>query len=104
MKTKSLRLKCSNDIFKNWPLGHGSYRVGGNVGPLLPTISDAKTNGFDDVLWLLDGYIKELTFTNIFVLWKSRLGHLELLTPPNDGCIFNGSLRKTVLDLSDQIK
>jgi branched-chain amino acid aminotransferase len=81
------------DVYKNWPLGHGSYRVSGNVGPLTPIIHDAKLNGFDDVLWLLDGYIKEMTFVNIFVLQKSRFGHLELITPPNDGCLLNGSLR-----------
>ena len=92
-KYKKLRLKCSKDHFKNWPLGHGSYRLGGNVGPLSPFIRDAKNNGFDDVLWLLDGYIKEMTFINVFVLVKSRFGHLELITPPNDGCVFNGSLR-----------
>ena len=61
-------------------------------------------NGFDDVLWLLDDYIKEMTILNVFVLQMSRYGHLELLTPPDDGCILNGIARQTILDMKDDIK
>ena len=53
---------------RNWPLGHGRYRISGNFGPIMPTVTDAKENGFDDVLWLLDYYVKEMTQHNIFVL------------------------------------
>ena len=97
------RVKCSLDVFKNWPMGNGAYRIGGNISPLIPTLTDAINNGFDDVMWLLDGYVKELTLNNIFILWKSRFGDVELLTPPADGCIFDGTLRKSVLELSDDI-
>lgn len=93
LKPKTLKLKCTSNVFKNWPLGHGSYRVASNFGPLVPTITDAKNNGFDDVLWSLDGFIKEMTYINVFALIKSRFGVVELITPPNDGCIFNGSVR-----------
>lgn len=34
----------------------------------------------------------------------SRYGHLELLTPPNDGCILNGMTRRTIVEMKDQIK
>lgn len=30
-------------------------------------------------------------------------GELELVTPPNDGCIFNGVLRQSIIELKDQI-
>lgn len=103
LRPKTLKLKCSTHVYKNWPLGHGSFRVASNYGPLVPTIMDAKNNGFDDVLWLLDGYIKEMTFINVYMLWKSRYGQKELITPPNDGCIFNGSIRKTIIELGDEI-
>lgn len=103
LRPKTLKLKCSANIFKNWPLGHGSYRVSSNFGPLIPTIADAKNNGFDDVLWLLDGFVKEMTYINIWMVWKSRFGQIELVTPPNDGCIFNGSVRKSILELADEI-
>merc|ERR1712130_840221 len=89
---------------KNWPLGHGQYRLSGNLGPLVPSVTDAKLNGFDDVLWLLDDYIKEMTILNVFVLQMSRYGHMELLTPPDDGCILNGVTRQTILDMKNDIK
>jgi branched-subunit amino acid aminotransferase/4-amino-4-deoxychorismate lyase len=52
---------------------------------------------------MLDDYIKELTVLNVFVLWKSRFGELELLTPSNNGTIFNGIARQTIIDLKDEI-
>jgi branched-subunit amino acid aminotransferase/4-amino-4-deoxychorismate lyase len=55
-------------------------------------------------MWTLDGYIKELTFLNVFVLLKSRYGNLELITPPDDGCIYNGSIRKSIIEMRDEIK
>lgn len=96
-----LKLKCSADIFKNWPLGHGLVRASGNLGPLVPYVSEAKSNGFDDVLWLLDDYIKEMTVLNVFVVWKSRFGKLEIITPESDGTIFNGVTRRSVVELKD---
>lgn len=104
LRPKTLRLKCATDVFKNWPLGHGSFRVASNFGPLSPTIQDAKRNGFDDVLWTLDGFVKEMTVINVFAVIKSRYGQLELITPPNDGCIFNGSVRQSILALAEEIE
>jgi branched-chain amino acid aminotransferase len=57
LKSRNLSVKCSTDVNKNWPLGHGQYTVSGNYGPLIPYVHDAKLNGFDDVLWLLDDYV-----------------------------------------------
>jgi branched-subunit amino acid aminotransferase/4-amino-4-deoxychorismate lyase len=37
------------------------------------------------------------------MLWKSRFGQLELVTPPNDGCIFNGTVRRSIIELKDEI-
>ena len=33
LKHKPISLKCSYNVNKNWPLGHGQYRVSGNLGP-----------------------------------------------------------------------
>lgn len=104
LKPKTLRLKCSTETFKNWPLGHGNFRVASNFGPLIPTIQDAKMNGFDDVLWTLDGFVKEMTVINVFALIKSRYGAIELITPPDDGCIFNGSVRQSIVHLAEEIE
>lgn len=103
LKQRSVSVKCSTDVNKNWPLGHGRYRVSGNLGPLVPSVSDAKNNGFDDVLWLLDDYIKEMTILNVFLLQISRYGTLELITPPDDGCILNSISRQTIIDMKDEI-
>ena len=103
IKHSPISLKCSVGVNKNWPLGHGSYRVSGNLGPLIPTVADARNNGFDDVLWLLDDYITEMTVMNVFTLWQSRYGHYELITPPDDGTILNGITRQTIVDLADEI-
>jgi len=103
MKSSAISLKCSSQA-KSWPLGHGSFSISGNMGPLVPYVSDAKSNGFDDVLWLLDDYIKECTVLNVFVLQQSRFGKMELVTPPDDTCIMNGITRRTILDMKDQIE
>jgi len=42
LRHRNLSVKCSYHINKNWPLGHGQYTIGGNLGPLVPSISDAK--------------------------------------------------------------
>lgn len=52
----------------------------------------------------MDGFIKEMTVINVFALIKSRYGIVELVTPPNDGCIFNGSVRKSIIELADEIE
>lgn len=57
-----------------------------------------------DVLWLQDDYIKEMTSNNIFVLQMNKDRCLELLTPPDDGSIYNGVIRQTILDMRDDIK
>ena len=35
---KPLSMKCSFNVVRNWPLGHGPYRLSGNVGPLIPSV------------------------------------------------------------------
>jgi branched-chain amino acid aminotransferase len=52
----------------------------------------------------LDGYIKEMTVINVFMVCKNRYGVTELITPTNDGCIFNGSVRKSILEMAAEIE
>lgn len=96
---KELSLKCSDSHNKNWPLGHGQYTLGGNLGPLMPVIEDAKKNGFDDVLWLLDDYVQEMTVLNTFFVLINRYNQLELVTPPDNGCILANTIRNSILQL-----
>ena len=103
LRHKSLSVKCSDGVNKNWPLGHGQYTLSGNLGPLVPYVSDAKVNGFDDVLWLLDDFIQEMTILNVFFVIQNRYGEVELITPRDNGCIQPGNIRNSILDLEDQI-
>ena len=104
LKHKNLALKCSDNANKNWPLGHGQYTLSGNLGALVPYVSDAKLNGFDDVLWLLDDYVQEMTILNVFFVYKDRYGKLMLTTPLDNGCILPNTIRNSILDLADKIK
>ena len=72
LEMKDYSIKCAKNQFKNWPMGHGSYRLSGNFGTLIPKVSNAWNNGFDDVVWLIDDYIKELTVLNFFALVQTR--------------------------------
>lgn len=42
LKNSPLKIKCASNAFKNWPLGHGEYTISGNIGPLVPTVAEAK--------------------------------------------------------------
>lgn len=61
-------------------------------------------NGFDDVLWMLDDYIQEMTILNVFFIMVNRYGQLELITPEDNGCILPGFIRNTILELKDEIE
>ena len=41
IRPRPLKLKICPHVYKNWPLGHGACRIGGNIGPLIPYIEDA---------------------------------------------------------------
>jgi branched-chain amino acid aminotransferase len=104
IRERAVSIQTNSNVYKNWPLGHGKYRISGNLGPLMQKIRLIKENGYNDVLWMIDDYVKEMNVCNVFVLWKSRFGKLELLTPPDDGCIFNGLTRRSIIELKDKIK
>lgn len=74
------------------------------MGALVPYVSDAKLNGFDDVLWLLDDYVQEMTILNVFFVYKDRYGKLILSTPLDNGCILPNTIRNSILDLGEKIK
>lgn len=55
------------------------------------------------MLWLFgdDGRATEAGSANSFVIWKSRVGAVELVTPPLDGeLILSGITRRSVLELA----
>ncbi|XP_054707315.1 branched-chain-amino-acid aminotransferase, cytosolic-like [Uloborus diversus] len=85
-----------------WPGGVGDKKMASNYGPTLHAQKVAQRQGLQQVLWLLgeDHYITEAGGMNIFFLIKNAGGDLELVTPPLDGTILPGVMRRSVLDLT----
>ena len=98
-------LASQDDMIRSWPGGFGYAKVGGNYGPTLPAQGEARERGYDQVLWLFgpERYVTEAGASNIFVIWKTRQGQMELVTAPLDeGLILDGVVRRSVLDLARQ--
>uniref|UniRef100_A0A8C8YA27 Branched-chain-amino-acid aminotransferase n=1 Tax=Prolemur simus TaxID=1328070 RepID=A0A8C8YA27_PROSS len=89
-------------FIRAWVGGVGNYKVGGNYGPTVLVQQEAKKKGCEQVLWLFgpDHQLTEVGNMNIFVYWTHEDGVLELVTPPLDGVILPGIVRKSLLDLA----
>lgn len=89
-----------------WPGGAGDTKVGGNYAPTIKPAQDASkaTAGkAQQVLYLFgdDHRVTEVGAMNVFVVWKTREGSVELVTAPLDyGDILPGVTRRSVLDLA----
>jgi len=65
---KGMKLLASQDGVRAWPGGFGYAKVGANYGPSLMASSEARTRGYDQVLWLLDGFVTEAGASNFFCM------------------------------------
>mmetsp|Transcript_23149 Transcript_23149/g.71555 ORF Transcript_23149/g.71555 Transcript_23149/m.71555 type:complete len:404 (-) Transcript_23149:66-1277(-) len=89
-----------------WPGGSGNTKIGGNYAPTIKPAQDASkaTAGkAQQVLYLFgdDHRVTEVGAMNVFVVWKTREGSVELVTAPLDyGDILPGVTRRSVLDLA----
>ncbi|KAK2625269.1 hypothetical protein QTJ16_005638 [Diplocarpon rosae] len=96
-----LKLLASTDGVRAWPGGFGYAKVGANYGPSLLATGEARTRGYDQVLWLLDGKVTEAGASNFFVVWKTSGGRLQLVTAPlDDKIILDGITRRSILQLA----
>jgi len=78
--------------------GLGEAKTGANYAASLLAAKAAKSEGFDQVLWLDAGerrYVEEVGTMNIFFLLRG-----ELVTPPLSGSILPGVTRDSVLTLA----
>jgi branched-chain amino acid aminotransferase len=77
--------------------GVGEAKTAGNYAASLYPASEARKQGFDQVMWL-DGiekkYIQEVGTMNIFFVVDN-----EILTPNLDGAILDGITRKCIIEL-----
>ena len=65
-----------------WPGGTDNVKFGGNYSPTVMAQRDAANAG-TQALFVYDKeqYITEAGTMNIFLLWKNKMGEIELVTP-----------------------
>jgi len=100
--TRMKLLASKQDMIRAWPGGFGSSKVGANYGPTIVAQSEARRRGYDQVLWLFgpEDYVTEAGLANFFVLWTTKDGMKELVTPPLElGVILEGVTRRSVLEV-----
>lgn len=80
--------------------GLGEAKTGANYAASLLAAKEAKSRGFDQVLWLdalSHSYVEEVGTMNIFFVIDG-----VLITPPLGGTILDGITRRSVLQLAEE--
>jgi branched-chain amino acid aminotransferase len=106
-KTSGMKLLASrDDMVRAWPGGFGFAKVGANYGPTLLCQGEAKSRGYDQILWLFgekeNPLITEAGASNFFIIWRSKdTAKKQLITAPlGDKIILDGVTRRSVLELA----
>jgi len=99
---KPVKILAETTFKRAWPGGTGCNKVGGNYAPGLLPQQMANKAGYSQVLWLFgeDDYVTEVGSMNIFFLWETPSGKIELVTAPLDGTILPGVTRDSILELA----
>lgn len=102
---KGSRLLASSEgEIRAFPKGNGAAKIGANYAPTLFQHARALERGYDQVLWLFgpERLITEAGGSNIFIIWTTASGQLQIVTPPldDDRLILAGSNRAFVLGLA----
>lgn len=88
-----------------WPGGVGCFKLIGNYAPGILPAMEAEANGYDQILWLFGGdhELTEVGTMNLFVLWRTPGGAVQLVTPSlQPGMILAGVVRDSILKLTRQ--
>jgi branched-chain amino acid aminotransferase len=96
-------LASQDDMIRAWPGGFGYAKVGANYGPSLVAQGEARRLGFHQILWLFgeDCNVTEAGASNLFVVWKTEEGKLQLVTASLDErIVLDGVTRRSVLELA----
>lgn len=98
-----ISLLADPTFIRAWVGGVGNHKLGGNYGPTVVVQQEAQKKGCEQVLWLYgpDHQLTEVGNMNIFIYWTHEDGVLELVTPPLDGIILPGVIRRSLLDLAE---
>eukprot|EP00291_Cryptomonas_curvata_P012767 CAMPEP_0172190546 /NCGR_PEP_ID=MMETSP1050-20130122/23177_1 /TAXON_ID=233186 /ORGANISM="Cryptomonas curvata, Strain CCAP979/52" /LENGTH=275 /DNA_ID=CAMNT_0012865439 /DNA_START=152 /DNA_END=976 /DNA_ORIENTATION=+ len=97
-----IRVLAESAYCRAWPGGTGANKVGSNYALGLLPQRLASAQGYSQVLWLSgeDEAVTEVGAMNIFFLWKTPDGVVELITAPLDGIILPGVTRASILELA----
>lgn len=96
---KPVRLLADELNVRAWPGGTGAFKLGANYAGGIQPQTEAAAKGFSQILWLFGDQVTEVGTMNMFVLWKTKEGKQELVTPPLDGTILPGITRDSILEL-----
>ena len=94
-----VRLFCDETVVRTWPGGIGSFKVGANYVNGVMHTDRIRKQGYQHMLWTVNGNITEAGRMNFFVVIKTEDGDIEIITPPLDGLIIPGITRESVLEL-----
>lgn len=99
---KPVALYGTTEFIRAAPGGTGGFKLGANYAPAVVPQKSAAEKGYAQNLWLHgpEHYLTEVGTMNMFVVFKTPDGGLELVTPPLDGMILPGVTRDSVLALA----
>ncbi|PRT56496.1 Branched-chain-amino-acid aminotransferase, mitochondrial [Wickerhamiella sorbophila] len=97
---KAVRLEATDSAVRAWPGGVGNRKLGANYAPCVKPQLDAAKRGFQQNLWLFEGYLTEVGTMNLFLVFQNADGKKELTTAPLDGTILEGITRLSILELA----
>jgi branched-chain amino acid aminotransferase len=96
-----LNLKVTDHYHRAAPKGIGNIKAIGNYSASLLPLSEAKDEGFDEVIYLdaaNEEYIEEVGSANMFILKEGII-----YTPPLSGSILGGVTRDSVCIVAEKI-
>ncbi|CAK5279977.1 unnamed protein product [Mycena citricolor] len=99
---KPVSLYGTTEYIRAAPGGTGAYKLGVNYAPGVMPQQSAYALGYSQNLWLHgpEHELTEVGTMNMFAVFKSDDGTVELVTPPLDGMILPGVTRDSVLTLA----
>jgi len=99
---KPVALYGTTEFIRAAPGGTGAYKLGVNYAPGIVAQKSAIERGYEQNLWLHgpEHYLTEVGTMNMFVVFRTKDGATELVTPPLDGMILPGVTRDSVLALA----
>ncbi|XP_062512590.1 branched-chain-amino-acid aminotransferase, cytosolic-like [Corticium candelabrum] len=101
---KPVSLLADPRFVRSFKGGIGDTKAGGNYGGTIFVQLEAEKQGCQQVLWLYgqDELLTEVGTMNVFLHWTNEAGENELVTPPLDGLILPGVVRKSLIELAQQ--